>query len=153
MKYDPQIVRDLEARALDDYQRALGTVVEVLWVTGYPVGKHGDSVDVAGPFRVRVLPTSQVDIEHWNDEWLDPYWNIEPAQHYPELDGLTSLWAFGTSYSLDGQVHPVGAAKAIGGSIALPKQHGRYAKPGSKCRHCGAVSTSGRYCPMGCGPV
>ena len=100
-KVDPS----LEARALADYARHLGKVVEVGFVSGY----HGDdSVEILGPFLVKVTKTSQGDILHWNDEWLDPYWNVTPVGKYPELNGVRSFWANGPSYSTSGEVdkHP-----------------------------------------------
>jgi hypothetical protein len=90
--------REAEDKAKADYQRALGTIVIVKMISGYD--ENGESVDRDGlEISVRVLPIGNAqDLTHWIDEYLDPYWNVEPIDKVPELTGLRSFWTFGPSY-------------------------------------------------------
>jgi len=90
-----------EDAARTDYQRALGTVIEVTWVYGYT---NDDSVEIQcdPPAKVRVLETPDEDLRHWVDEWLDPFWNIELSEPHPAIGAnVRGLWTFGhTSYAV-----------------------------------------------------
>ena len=88
-----------ERFAQDDYQTALGTVIEAPCVYGY---REEDSVDIQcdPPARVRVIATPPDDLAHWCDDWLDPYWNVELAEPDSRLDGVRSLWVFAPSYNV-----------------------------------------------------
>jgi hypothetical protein len=114
-----ELEREAERLAEADFLRVAGKVIitrEGSGVTGH--NEHGDSVEVFGEFRVIVDRTSpHDDLHHWNDEFLDPYWNVTPAEDYPELRGLRSFWTFGPSYRIaDNQVIPEGAGIAIDNS-------------------------------------
>lgn len=92
---------EFEARARVDYSRHLGRELLVQVVYGY---RGDDSVDCfpvrGGELRVRVAPTSDGDLCHWNDEWLDPYWNVEVlSTEDPGVAGARSFWIFGPSYT------------------------------------------------------
>lgn len=90
---------ELESKAVDDYKKALGTVITVTTLSGY--NEHDDCIAVDGiPFEVRVLDTPESDLRHWVDEYLDPYWNVEPVKEYAELNPLRSFWTYGPSYVL-----------------------------------------------------
>ena len=87
-----------ESKALADYNIALGSVITVESFTGY-IGD--DSIDVLKPMTCRVIETPESDLLHWNDEWLDPYWNVEPVGELPEeAKGMRSMWVFGPSYQV-----------------------------------------------------
>jgi hypothetical protein len=92
---------DAEAQALLDFDQAKGQIIEVETVTGY-VGNSHDQTDRTAPnsvpFRVRVIDTSPEEVKHWNDDWLDPYWNVEPAEGETRLADLRSIYTFGHSY-------------------------------------------------------
>jgi hypothetical protein len=87
------------ARARADYQAALGTIIEVRTLSGY-VGDSDIQQDYDGdqPFMVRVLATADDDLHHVNDDWLDPYWNVEVVS--PDVN-LRSCWTFGPSYHIE----------------------------------------------------
>lgn len=91
---------ELEQLAIEDYQAALGTVITVSTISGY--NDKDDCLAVDGiPFEVRVCATPESDIRHWCDEFLDPYWNVEPVKEYPELANMRSFWTYGKTYLLE----------------------------------------------------
>lgn len=92
-----ELIAGAEARAKADYAAVAGTEITVKSITGYD--EKGNSVDVEGTFRVIVDAGARAeDLCHWNDEYLDPYWDVTPVGDYPELKGLRSFWTFGNSY-------------------------------------------------------
>lgn len=99
-----KIQLDLEQRALVDFKQHCGKILLAEIVTGYDA--RGNSLDIVcdPPARVRVYKTtSHEDLQHWNDNWLDPYWDLELVTPHPALDGISSLWTFGLSYCTDGR--------------------------------------------------
>ncbi|WP_321935354.1 hypothetical protein [Paraburkholderia sp. J8-2] len=96
---DPAVI---EARVLGDYQQMLGKIVLVRVVSGY---RGTDSVDVRlnPPAKVRVARTEEPSLKHWNDDWCDPYWEVELVEPHPQLEGIRSIWISGNCYHLDGQ--------------------------------------------------
>jgi len=99
----PPTEQELEALALGEYLVAVDRVILVS-VASCMVGCDSRDVGFSPPARFRVVRTSQQDICHWNDEWLDPYWNVEPIdQVSPEA---SSWWVHGPSRNLDGSVEP-----------------------------------------------
>jgi hypothetical protein len=90
---------EIETLAIQDYEKVLNTVITVKLLTGY---KDDNQHDFDGKeYQVRVVKTEESDILHWNDKWLDPYWNVEIVGEYPELVGFRSFWTYGTSYRED----------------------------------------------------
>jgi hypothetical protein len=93
-------VAEAVRRAHADFESARGQIIPVLWVMGYD--DHDNSVergaDPGNPFKVRADATNQSSIEHFNDEYLDPYWDITIIEPRPELDGIRSCWMWGKSY-------------------------------------------------------
>lgn len=95
---DAKLTQQAEALALADYQKAIGTALTVRMLTGY---KGDDSYDFdSGEYLVRVTDTPEDDLNHWVDEYLDPYWNVEIVGNHPELEGYRSFWTFGPSYQI-----------------------------------------------------
>lgn len=96
-------VSDAEARALADFALVNGRIIAVTTVSGY-VGDTVDQDDRTAPdgepFRVRVVATSTDELAHRNDDYLDPYWNVEPADGETRLAGLRSTYTFGRSYRI-----------------------------------------------------
>lgn len=111
----------LEARAMADYQTAFGAEsVRANTIFGY-IGS--DSVEIHGgahgPFNVRVLPTNTTDIKHWNDNHLDPYWDVELVEAHPAVpDNIRSMWIDGPSYALDHPEDGQHTAMAVSASVA-----------------------------------
>ena len=99
--------QQMEAVALREYEAALGTVVETDWVYGYR-GDSDHTVEISfdPPVKVRVVKTDQQSIAHWNDRYLDPYWDVEVFESRPELEGIRSLW-------IDGPSHEYRAAEEV----------------------------------------
>ena len=96
----------IEALAIRDHKFHTGKVILCHQVTGY--NEHDDLVDVVldPPARMRVCKAVNEDLQHWVDEWLDPYWDVEPLEDHPALKNIRSLWVFGPSYCTDGCVEP-----------------------------------------------
>lgn len=103
----PELRAEAERRALEDFNAAVGKEITVQMISGY--NDSDDGVDVDGvSIRVRVDSTKNVSLDHWVDEYLDPYWDVTPIGEYPELTGLRSFWTFGPSYRvIDGKVEAV----------------------------------------------
>jgi hypothetical protein len=84
----------------------VGKIVTVKMLTAY--NQHDDTVEFDGvDVRVLVTITNEEDLCHWVDEYLDPYWNIEPinVEDIPDIAGqgeLRSWWTFGPSYRIIG---------------------------------------------------
>ncbi len=96
---DPAVI---EARVLADYQHMLGRTVLVRVVSGY---RGSDSVDIRlnPPAKVRIAKTEEASLKHWNDDWCDPYWEVEVVEPHPQLVGIRSTWISGSCYHLNGQ--------------------------------------------------
>ncbi|PRD96816.1 hypothetical protein C6P88_02590 [Burkholderia contaminans] len=96
---DPAVI---EARVVADYQHMLGKTVLVRVVSGY---RGSDSVDIRlhPPAKVRIATTEEASLKHWNDDWCDPYWEVEVVEPHPQLVGIRSTWISGSCYHLNGQ--------------------------------------------------
>jgi hypothetical protein len=100
---------EAESRAREDHRAFAGKLLEVEWI--YSSG-HGDfKCELGRPFLVRVLPLREGgDLENWNDEHLDPYWDVEVVDGQgiigdQENGNLLSdpdfwPWIYGRSYKL-----------------------------------------------------
>jgi hypothetical protein len=108
---------DLEKWALEDYKKVVGKTFFVQEFSAYVNSEFMpyESVDFSleEPVKAKVVGTSEADVLHWNDEWLDPYWDLEileiPAAmlaEHPKLAKMASVYMFGDSYSLDGKIQP-----------------------------------------------
>jgi len=103
---------DIEKWALEDYKKVVGKTFFVQEFSAYYMDSSID-FSLEEPLKVKVVKTPEMDILHWNDEWLDPYWDLEilkiPEQmlvDHPKLKELRSPYMFGDSYSLDGKIQP-----------------------------------------------
>lgn len=96
--------QELEERALADWKAVRGKVLLVHELTGY-VGDTDEQTDCFfdPPIAVRVDTQHRPeDLNHWNDEHLDPYWDVEVVDTtHPQLlpEGLRSAYMFGISYN------------------------------------------------------
>ena len=85
------------SRAIADYKRALGKTFAVSEVDGY---EDSDSTTVQGDIVVKVLKTSEDDVCHGDDEYIDPYWNVEVLSGPPRALALRSTWVYGPTYKV-----------------------------------------------------
>src|SRR3972149_2024944 len=83
-----------------DYGRIKGRPILVSELTGYR-DDHSIDFGLEPPALVMVAHTSDGDLSHQVDQWLDPYWNLTLLEPHPQLKGVESLWMFGTSYNLE----------------------------------------------------
>lgn len=96
---DPAVI---EARVLADYQHMLGKTVLVRVVSGYR-GNNSVDIRLSPPAKVRIATTEEASLKHWNDDWCDPYWEVEVVEPHPQLVGIRSTWISGSCYHLNGQ--------------------------------------------------
>lgn len=93
--------QELQQQAWDEYHAHAGKIILVNHAVYY--NGHGDQLerDFNPPIRVRVDKGAQAcDIVRWNDEWLDPAWNITPLKPIP---GLNNPWILATARNLNGE--------------------------------------------------
>jgi hypothetical protein len=111
-----------EALVVRDYMEHRGKVLLAGVLHGY--GRRDDSNEwrFEPPVRVRVEPTDLQSIGHSNDEWSDPYWDVQIVGHpltysvsslapnvtwretEREPDTLRSIWIDGISRSETGEI-------------------------------------------------
>lgn len=91
----------IEAKVLADYQKLVGTVVEVAAICGY---RLDDSVDISltPPAKVRIEPTSNTSLNRWIDDWCDPVYEVTLVEPHPQLTDLRSFWIHGLSRHING---------------------------------------------------
>jgi hypothetical protein len=116
-KKDSKTKAQLLAQARSDFEAVRGKTLLVMVVGGFADSDHSDSVELylATPAKCRVTGTAESNmIDHWNDEWLDPYWDLELIEPHPELVGYHGFWTFGkNSYSLSGEIQPTSEFVAL----------------------------------------
>lgn len=92
------------AAARADYAKAVGTIIEVPYLMGYlDDGSH----EWYGPVWVRILQTDDASVTHINDDFVDPYWDVElvePALK-PECRRDSHIPADARSFWIDGPSH------------------------------------------------
>lgn len=111
-----------EALAIRDYMEHRGRILLADQLHGYTDADDSNEWIFENPIRVRVEPTDIQSITHANDEWADPYWDVQIVGHPPrytvkssetnvvwretekEDDTLRSIWIDGISRSESGQV-------------------------------------------------
>jgi hypothetical protein len=141
----------IEKRCLADHEEHVHKILLARFVIGYK-GDNSVEIYLDQPARVRVLETSNAesDIFHWNDDWCDPYWDIELLEPHPQLEGVRSLWVDGPSRNIDGTEYSVPKP----GWTVDPNQEPAYAPPEPQappaiCEE-GTASTVTAVCPC-CG--
>lgn len=93
---------EIEAAALAEHESMVGKILLASVVDGYEDDDNCRDFACDPPARVRVMRTARESVLHWNDDWLDPYWDVELVEPHPVLKGVRSMWVFGTSYNVDG---------------------------------------------------
>lgn len=112
MAPDARRVLDAEARALAIYRRSAGRRFYAPSVYAYAdPDASPEALEALGPFEsgdvafpgglpVTVDPGQdpRCGLLNWNNEWLDPFWDVTPAEPLPpELRGTGSWWVMGPS--------------------------------------------------------
>lgn len=112
---------DLEKQAIEDFEEIKGKAIWVEHICGYQ-GDRDCEIFLDNPALVRVVDAPGEDLLHWLYGWLDPHWNLELLKPHPELEGVISLWMYGTSYSAAGeQPEPAKYTPAETNDIFTPK--------------------------------
>lgn len=101
MKTQEDVIEEL---CLADYEAHKYKILLASIVSGY-VGETSADILCDPPARVRVMGTSKNDITHWpDDEWCDPYWDVELIEPHPALENARSLWVFGISHNIHNEI-------------------------------------------------
>jgi hypothetical protein len=87
----------MEADAIREFESVKGRIILVPMLCGY-IGNDSVEIHCAPPAEVRVLPTHRSAILHWNDEHLDPYWDVQLVKPLRALADLRSIWFDATTY-------------------------------------------------------
>ncbi len=99
---DVATAADAERLARQAHAGAVGTIIRVGYVMGYQDdGSHEFYAPAGETIAVRVMPTDDQSLTHWNDEFLDPYWDVELVDR-PEFipAGADNFWIDGPSFRL-----------------------------------------------------
>lgn len=94
---------ELEEIALKEFSEYKGKILLATVLLGYE-NDDSKSWHVDPPILVRVLETDKSSIFHWNDDWLDPYWDVELLEDRPEFKNASSFYVDGPSRNLNGEV-------------------------------------------------
>jgi hypothetical protein len=94
----------IEELCLAEYEAHKYKIILATLVNGWNDHDHSVEVFCDPPARLRVQETRKNDIQHWNDDWCDPYWDVELVEPHPALENIRSLWVFGISHSLTGEI-------------------------------------------------
>jgi len=97
---------EAESRAVAEAELYEGRFLLVVEMTGYLLDVH-DYCEIQGEALVRVRTSHRVnDIQHWNDEHLDPYWDVEVIDH-PRKANIEHAWIYGRTYVVDETLSPM----------------------------------------------
>src|SRR3954452_4528274 len=85
-----ELVAEAERLAEADFEHVAGKVIITTKETCISGLDHEYNLKrVFGEYRMIVERTTSRDaLHHWRDEFLEPYWHVTPAKHYPEMCGL-----------------------------------------------------------------
>ena len=129
--HDPDAIARVEALVLEDFRQIEGRLIEASELYGY---RDGDLQELSFeiPVLLQVTETPKGDLQHWIDEWCDPYYNVALVDDRGQSVNATSLWVYGRSHSTEGKVEeprwtPVEGAAAtrpVGRSTASPGGRG-----------------------------
>jgi hypothetical protein len=89
----------IEAKVLADYVEVKNRVLSVYCLQGYS-GCHSVDFMLETPAVVRVIQTAPDSLLRWQDDWCDPYWDLDLVCPHPELKTARSFWMSGHSYEL-----------------------------------------------------
>ena len=97
--------KHIERKCLEDYRKYAGKIV---LATSFCAVIDHDShdIDLDEPIRVRIWDKmSDESVINWNDDYCDPYWDVELLEPHDELDKASSVWIDGISRSAGGDVN------------------------------------------------
>jgi hypothetical protein len=90
---------ELEQKAWNDYQAVVNRIVWATLLVGFH-DKDEDyyEVNFDPPIPVRVVPTDREMVVRWCcNEWLDPYYAVEPLEQRPEMAAYDGWELYGQS--------------------------------------------------------
>jgi len=95
----------IEEQCLADYEAHKNKILLATRVECY-ISEDQLTIDCDPPARVRVRDrVPENDIRRWTDaEWCDPYWDVDLVEPHPALDRASSMWVYGISRSIDGEI-------------------------------------------------
>lgn len=96
----------LEHKVQQEFQNAPLRVHWVRGLHGRAADRTLETIELAEPVPVRVLPTPRAELLQWSEEWLDPWWHVEPLFPNPVFAAYqrrATLYAQATSYQLGGK--------------------------------------------------
>ncbi|MDU8351155.1 hypothetical protein RYA05_04500 [Pseudomonas syringae pv. actinidiae] len=112
----------LEQYAYSDHKQMIGKVIMTSYIGGF-VDNDSVVLSLSHPATVIVLPKPGNQLIHWNDDWLDPSWDVALAVPHPELEGVRSLVIDAKGYHIDGvQTSGVSWVLSPDQSFTLPEE-------------------------------
>jgi hypothetical protein len=99
----------VEGRALREHANALLHVTWVRKLEGLDPDGTLTDIPLAAPVPVRVLPMPRGRMMTWNENWLDPQWDVEPLFPNPVFDAYRArgpLRVQAPSHNLQGRREP-----------------------------------------------
>ena len=96
----------LEMLAIAEHKAAVGKLFTAEYLSGY-LANTEEHVEEYVDAIVRVCPVSDdatSGVLHWNDSWLDPYWDVEIISSNGRLRGFDA-WVDGPSHSVHGHAN------------------------------------------------
>lgn len=108
---------EINEAALRDYRSVAGKVVWVTQVECYDDNDNQAIVTCDPPALARIQAYEEREelenIPRWtNEEFCDPYYNLEILEKHPAFTGLRPSWTFGTCRSVNGEINPAPFALA-----------------------------------------
>lgn len=115
-------MKDIEQKALADFEALVGKVVLVGVVQGYR-DERSEEISLAAPVFARILPYDErglrEDVVRWMDhDVIDPVYDIEVLSKHPDIEGLSSTFVYGKTYFADGRTEPAHFAMASDDLVA-----------------------------------
>jgi hypothetical protein len=104
------ITKELEQRVIDDHAKVCNRVILLpIGTSGTGYLKDSCECDDTGDFTLdtpAIVRVSETDEDNssllrWQDDHIDPYWDIWVLESHPQLDKYRSVWIDGRSYCAD----------------------------------------------------
>ena len=106
MRVSDEQREQMNSVALEEYRRHAGKLLEVGYICGYTSdGDGSNDCACVPPIIVRVTVNQNrhphQGLLHWNDEWLDPYWDVELVSGNLPKEACQSIWIDGPSHNAE----------------------------------------------------